>query len=117
MPIGRGQITFAPTGRRGTVRSAAIESGRYVVDNVPPGPKTVLIVGLKQVKFAKTRAEMAEMAKQGSHAVPASADEVPADAVGNNQTVETKQGEQEMNFDLKRPGAPARGSRVGGAGD
>lgn len=104
--IGRGQITFTPVGGHGVPRSEAIEAGKYVVDNLPPGPKTVQIVGVKQIKFPKTQAEAAEAAKRGPPAAAETADEVPQNAEGNGQAVETTAGVQELNFDLKRPKGP-----------
>jgi hypothetical protein len=100
--VDRGQITFMPASGHGTSRSGPIASGGFKIDGVPPGPKIVQIIGVKQIHF-KTRAEMAEAAKRGPPAAPETADEVPANAVGNGQTVEIAAGAQEMNFDLKRP--------------
>jgi hypothetical protein len=102
-PIQKGEITFSPADRRGVARSGKIEAGNYVVENVPPGKKTVEIIGVKQIHFAKTHGEMAEAAKKGPPKAPETADEVPADAIGNGQTVDTTEGIQERNFDLKRP--------------
>ena len=102
-PIQRGQITFAPADKHGAAKSGQIESGKYTIENVLPGPKIVMITGVKQFHFPKSHAEMAEMAKRGPPAAQDSADEVPANAVGNNKSVETKDGVQELNFDLKRP--------------
>jgi hypothetical protein len=101
--VARGQITFMPEGGHGVARSGKIEAGNYVVNDVPPGRKTVQIVGVKQIKFAKTQAEAAEAAKRGPPAAAESADDVPQNAEGNGQTVETAAGAQELNFDLKRP--------------
>jgi hypothetical protein len=107
-PIQRGQITFSPADGRGTAHSGPIQSGQYKVDDVPPGRKVVLISSVKQFQFPKSHAEMAEMAKRGTPASQDSADEVPANAVGNNKAIETATGAQEFNFDLKRPaGDPA----------
>jgi hypothetical protein len=103
-PVNRGQITFSPVDGHGVARSGPIESGKYTVDNVSPGKKTVQIIGVKQIHFSKTHAEEAEAARNGPpKTAPEKADEVPADAVGNNQAVETSEGVQELNFDLKRP--------------
>ena len=103
VPISRGQITFAPADGRGVARSAPIEAGKYTIENVPPGKKIVQIIGVKQIQFAKTHAEMAAAAKRGAPAAPETADEVPTYAEGNNQAIETIQGSQERNFNLKRP--------------
>jgi hypothetical protein len=105
-PIHHGQITFSPVGGgQGRVCSAPIEAGKYRVENVPPGKKIVEIIGVKQVHFARTHDEMAKAAEAAKHgaAIQETADEVPEDAVGNNQTLETTLGPQELNFDLKPP--------------
>ena len=97
--IARGQITFMPLGGRGAERSGKIQGGKYVVNDVAPGSKTVQIIGVKQIKFPKTQAEMAAAAKRVPPPPPETADEVPANAEGNGQTVETTAGVQELNFD------------------
>jgi hypothetical protein len=102
-PVHRGQITFTPADGHGIARSGPIESGSYTIENVPPGKKTVQIIGVKQIHFSKTHAEEAAAAKNGPPKVAETADEVPANAIGNNKAVETATGAQEMNFDLKRP--------------
>ena len=99
--LGRG--AFAPSDGRGAVGSAQIEAGKYHVENVPPGKKIVQIIGVKQIDFPKTHEEAAEAAKRSRGALPETADEVPADAQGNNQPVDTVGGDQELNFDLKKP--------------
>jgi hypothetical protein len=98
--ISRGQITFTPASGHGVARSGPISSGKYSVNDVPPGRKTVQIIGVKQIHFAKTQGEDA---KRGPSAAAETADDVPADAEGNGQTVETTPGEQELDFNLKRP--------------
>jgi hypothetical protein len=102
-PVHRGQITFTPADGHGQARSGKVESGNYTVEDVPPGKKIVQIIGVKETHVPKTHAEMAEAAKRGPPKTVESADEVPANAVGNGQTIETKQGSQEFNFELKRP--------------
>ncbi len=101
--VQRGQITFAPPGRQGVALSGTIEAGKYKIDNVPPGQKLVMITSVKQFHFPKSHAEMAEMAKRGPPPAQDTADEVPANAEGNNQSIEVTQGVRELNFDLKRP--------------
>ena len=102
-PITRGQITFTPADGHGKVCGKPIEAGKYSIEGVPPGRKIVEIIGVKQIHFAKTHAEMAEAAKRDTDEEPESADEVPANAQGNNQSVEIAAGVQELNFDLKKP--------------
>jgi len=102
-PIARGQITFAPADGHGKVCGQAIAAGKYGIENVPPGSKIVQIIGVKQVHFAKTHKEMADAANRDTDDEPERADEVPANAQGNNQTIEITAGVQELNFDLKKP--------------
>jgi hypothetical protein len=99
-PVGRGQVTLMPASRHGAAWSGPIVAGKYTIDNVPAGPKIAQIIGVKQIQFAKTQAEAA---KRDRTAVPETADEVPADAEGNNQAVETTGSDQELNFNLKKP--------------
>jgi hypothetical protein len=103
VPVSRGQISFAPVGGQGRVCSGPIDAGKYRVENVPAGRMIVQIIGVKQIHFARTHAEMAEAAKREHPPAAETADEVPANAQGNNQSIETAQGVQELNFDLKRP--------------
>jgi len=103
-PINHGTIAFWPADGRGAECSGPIEAGKYNVGNVSPGKKIVDSIGVKQIHFAKTHAEMAEKAKVASGEEPESADEVSPDAQGNNQTIEITLGAQELNFDLKTPG-------------
>jgi hypothetical protein len=102
-PINRGYITLSPVDGHGTSCGGAIDAGKYVIDNVTPGKKIVQIIGVKQIQFARSHQEMADAAKSGAPKAPESADEVPSDAQGNNQTIEITVGAQEQNFDLKRP--------------
>ncbi len=103
-PINRGYITFTPSDGRGAVCGGPIEAGKYQVANVPPGKKIVQIIGVKQIHFARTSEEAS---KRPASAAPETADEVPANAEGNNQAIETTAGSQEQNFDLKRPNGGA----------
>ena len=88
--------------------SGQIAAGKYSIENVPPGRKIVLITSVKQYHFPKSHAEMAEMAKRGPPPTQETADEVPANAQGNNASIETTQGVQQFNFDLKPPSGDAR---------
>ena len=105
-PIKNGQITFTPTSGRGSVCSAKIENGAYRVVNVSPGQKKVQIIGVKKIHF-RPPAEQAAASKAakaaGEVVTPESTEDMPDNAEGNNQVIETTEGVQERNFDLKRP--------------
>ena len=110
-PVESGSITFLPADGQGPSAGAAITGGQYRVDEITPGEKTVQIVGLKEIAFARSSAEMAqqaeEAARRGTAAAPVEqASEIPADAEGNNATVEVKPGKQTLDFQLKRPAQP-----------
>lgn len=107
-PVESGSITFLPADGQGPSAGAAISGGQYRVDEITPGEKTVQIVGLKEISFARSSAEMAqqaeEAARRGTAAAPVEqASEIPANAEGNNATVEVKPGTQTLDFHLKRP--------------
>jgi hypothetical protein len=105
-PVGRGEVTLLPPGGHGAAFSGPINDGKYKIDNVPAGPKKAQIIAVKQIHFAKTQAEAAH---RDPSAAPETADLIPADAEGNNQTVETTAGDQELNFHLKKPKAAGAG--------
>jgi hypothetical protein len=98
-PIKRGEITFAPADGRGAVCSIQFQSGVYRIENVPPGKRTVQIKSFRDIPVPKTHEEASKFRPSMA---PDIADEIPS-AIGNNQTIETTLGDQERNFDLKRP--------------
>ena len=110
-PVESGSITFLPADGQGPSAGAAISGGQYRVDEIAPGEKIVQIVGLKEISFARSSAEMAQQAEEAARRGTASAaveqaSEIPADAEGNNATVEVKPGTQTLDFQLKRPAQP-----------
>jgi hypothetical protein len=109
-PVENGMIAFRPADGRGQTFAVMITNGDYVAPEAVPGSRKVEIRGTKAVKWALSSEESArlaeEVAKEGSTAdghVGQRADYIPADAEGNNQTVEISRGDQTMNFDLKGP--------------
>lgn len=107
--VDSGAITFLPADGQGPPSGAPIENGNYKVEPITPGMKIVQIIGVKAVPFARSSEEMAARAaaaaKQGdTTGIIDRADEVPANAVGNNVQVEIKPGTQALDFPLTKPG-------------
>lgn len=106
-PIGKGYITFLPAEGDGPTSGGAIDNGQYKVDNITPGKKLVKIVGVKKINFPVSNDDRARQAKINaqhgdSSGIVERADEIPADAPGNNTEVEVKEGEQMLDFAVKR---------------
>jgi hypothetical protein len=111
-PVGDGTITFLPADGKGPTVGGPIAGGRYSVSGVLPGAKVVQITAVKAVKFAQSSAEMAQQAadrkaKGDATGLIESADVIPANAEGNNATVEVKAGAQTHDFALTKPARPA----------
>jgi hypothetical protein len=107
-PVGQGYITFTPADGKGKDAGGPIAGGRYRVTGLPPGPKVVKVMAVKQVNFASSSAEMmrraAQARKAGSHdGLVDPADTIPDNAEGNNARVEVRPGEQTLDFALKPP--------------
>jgi hypothetical protein len=106
-PIGKGYITFLPATGDGPTSGGPIADGQYRVDDLTPGKKLVQIVGVKKVNFPTSNDELARQwkakAQHGdSTGTIGRAEEVPTDAPGNNSEVEVKEGEQLLDFAVKR---------------
>ena len=111
-PVGDGTITFLPADGKGQPVGGPIANGRYSVADVPPGPKVVQITAVKAVKFAQSSEEMARQAaerkaKGDPTGLIESADVIPANAGGNNASVDIKPGRQTHDFALTKPDKPA----------
>jgi hypothetical protein len=107
-PVGRGSITFTPADGIGPVVGGPITGGRYSVTGLQPGRKVVQVVAVKAVPFARSSEEMARRAAENEAKGDGSglidpADEIPADAEGNNATHEIKLGAQTLDLNLKPP--------------
>lgn len=109
-PVENGAITFQPADGRGPSTGAQITGGRYQVRDVPPGPKIAQIEGFRDVPGALTSDDLAQQAEEalrrGIAAVPPAeynAGIIPADAEGNNTTVDIQRGRQAIDFHLKPP--------------
>jgi hypothetical protein len=111
-PVGDGTITFLPADGKGQPAGGPIVNGRYSLTGVLPGSKMVQITAVKAVKFAQSSAEMAQQAAERKARGDAtglieSADAIPANAVGNNTTIEVKPGTHTHDFALTKPTGPA----------
>jgi hypothetical protein len=106
--VGDGYITFTPNDGKGKDGGGPITNGRYTVMGLPPGPKVVKVIAVKQVNFAASSEEMMQRAakarQSGDHTgLVDPADIIPESAEGNNAKVDVRPGEQTHNFALKPP--------------
>jgi hypothetical protein len=116
-PVGEGYVTFTPADGKGPDAGGPIAAGRYSVAGMTPGRKVVKVVAVKKVNFASTSAEMqakgAAARKAGNYdGLVDPADTIPAEADGNNVTVDVVAGSQTRDFHLKKP--VAKGKAAGG---
>ena len=109
-PIEKGSIDFLPADGKGASVGAEIVAGAYSAEGVPPGPKIVQVIAVKDVPFARSSEEMAQRAAEQAKSGNATglidpADVIPPDAVGNNQQHEIASGDQTLDIALTKPGA------------
>ena len=102
-PVAKGAISFMPADGNGSAEGGTIENGKYVVENLPPGPKRVQITAVKDVPFARSSAEMAEMAAKNKSKGDASglidpADIIPPDALGTTPSTKSKPASRRWTF-------------------
>ena len=96
-----GRIDFLPADGNGQPASGAIVNGRYAINGVGPGPKIVQITAYPKAEPVRSVQELADAAEKGTPAAPNTA-LIPADAVGNNSTVEVTLGSQTFHFKLTK---------------
>ncbi len=106
--VADGTITFLPADGKGPSAGGKITDGRYTVSPITPGRKLVQIVSVKKVNFARSTEELAKMheaekARGNTTGLVDPADLIPANAEGNNAEVEVKQGNNPLDFALKKP--------------
>jgi hypothetical protein len=104
--VGNGSITFLPADGLGPVAGGPINDGQYEIAVLAPGKKIVQIIGVKKINFAVSNAEMQRQAKENAKrgdttGIAERADEIPADAEGNNRQIDLPAGKQTLDFDLK----------------
>lgn len=117
-PVREGFVTFTPADGKGPDAGGPIAAGRYSVSGMTPGRKLVKVVAVKKVNFASTSAEMqakgSAARKAGNYdGLVDPADTIPANADGNNVTLDVVAGSQTQNFQLKKPAA--KGKVAGGS--
>jgi hypothetical protein len=110
-PVGNGAITFLPADGHGPAAGAPIVDGRYLIDNLMPGKKLVQIVAVKKNNLPASNEERERQAKENAkrgntNRIVERADEIPADAVGNNRQIDVQSGSQTFDFDLKPKARP-----------
>lgn len=106
VPVDNGYITFFPTDVASSAAAAPIRDGKYHVASLTPGPRVVEIVANKKIDFAASSAEMDQQRKKpktndSPSGAAVSAALIPADAVGNRQTIDIPAGQQTFDFHLK----------------
>jgi hypothetical protein len=114
--VADGWVTFLPADGKGREAGGQITAGKYRVESIEPGNKVVQVIGVKKVPFVASSEEMEQLSRDNPEPaagrdVVHSADEIPANAVGNNQTVVVEAGEQTIDLTLSKPPAtPPPGS-------
>jgi hypothetical protein len=105
VPIADGAMTLLPADGQGPTAGGKIANGRYDIAQVTPGAKIVQIIGVKEVKFVASSAELEELSKRidvksRRTDVVFEADTVPEDAQGNYARIEVMPGDQTFDFEL-----------------
>ena len=118
LPLEEGVISFTSL-EGGPVTGGKITNGKYIANNVTVGKNTVEIKATTAaassgpMTYEKHEQQMREgmmnpgAAKAAAQKAAKTAKGIPADALGNNQTIEVTKGKQELDFDLK-PAAKAQ---------
>jgi hypothetical protein len=107
-PVAQGVVTLLPADGKGGAASGDIGNGKFKLENVQPGPKVVQVTATREVPFARSSEDMARRyaeakARGNATGLIDPADVIPADAEGNNQTMEVSAGAQNLTLALKKP--------------
>src|SRR4051812_27871741 len=105
VPVKQGEVQFTPADGKGPVVAAPVADGRFTIENLPPGPKVVQVSASSGLAPSIPLSQMTPEQKKRYDPKTGviSADEVPPDAEGNNQTHEIKPGDQTLDLRLKKP--------------
>lgn len=101
--VQKGMITFTPMEGTGSVVGCNIEGGKFKATGVQPGKNLLQVVAVKEVTFARSSEEMANMAAQqtsGPTGLIDPADIIPKNATGNNQVHEFQAGNNSLELSL-----------------
>lgn len=107
-PVEKGQIIFLPKDGQGPIVGAPIFDGKYKVANLPPGSKTVQISSNKRTgPVVRNLDEIAKKGDPGDNTTDIEPDPlaIPADAVGNQTSIEIRGSQTNLDFHLKKPGS------------
>jgi hypothetical protein len=108
-PIEAGQVLFLPADGKGPSAGGTIVRGKYAIDNLTPGAKTVQIVATREATAPVTSLDdIVARGPKGPAAANPPSNLVPSNAEGNNASVEIKPGKNVLDFNLRKP-ARARG--------
>jgi hypothetical protein len=105
-PVANGLITFLPADGLGPAAGGPISDGHYEVANLVPGKKIAQIIAVKKINGPASNEERQRQAQANAKhgtttGIAAAADEIPADAEGNNRQIDLPAGKQILDFDLK----------------
>lgn len=105
--VEKGMITFTPADGSGTVVGCDIKNGKFYAKGVAPGRNVLLVTAVKQVTFARSSEEMAQMAQtaaaqEGIVGLIDPADLIAPNADGNNQIHAFQTGSNKLELALKK---------------
>jgi hypothetical protein len=103
VPVEKGRIEFQHAEGKSAAAGADIVNGRYSISGLAPGPWIAQITAAKKISFPRSTQELADQAAKGLPPPEAPAEPIPADADGNNATIEVSAGAQTRDFALKKP--------------
>jgi len=105
--VEKGMITFTPADGSGAVVGCDIKNGKFYAKGVAPGRNVLLVTAVKQVTFARSSEEMAQMAQapaaqEGIVGLIDPADLIPSNAEGNNQIHTFQTGSNQLELAIKK---------------
>ncbi len=107
-PVKTGYVTFTPADGKGPMVGGPITNGHYAVENVPLGSKVVKVEASSGAgPSVQSSGDMARLPKEWKDKVGPDGvirtETVPADAEGNNRTIDVKAGPQTVDLAMKKP--------------